>query len=318
MRPRTRIRARVRARRGSDAVDIEGVAAVVQRLAVLLAAGVAPLNAWRYLDDSAPVVGEVSRLASEGVPVPSAILRASRAGPARPAEAWRAVAASWLVASESGAPLAGCLRDIADTLRQLGQLHRDVDAALAGPISTARFVAAMPVVGLLFGAVLGFDTFGVLFTTPPGLVCFVLGAILTIVSQRWTARLVRRARPDETSPGLQRELVAIALAGGGAISSALDTVAAATARLGMADESERRSIDRVLALSRRAGVPAAELLRSEADQARRESRSLAQARAARLGTTLMIPLGLCVLPAFMLLGVAPLLLAVLTSTLSGL
>jgi tight adherence protein B len=31
----------------------------------------------------------------------------------------------------------------------------------------------------------------------------------------------------------------------------------------------------------------------------------------------MLPLGLCVLPAFMLLGVAPLLLAVITSTVSG-
>jgi tight adherence protein B len=63
-------------------------------------------------------------------------------------------------------------------------------------------------------------------------------------------------------------------------------------------------------------VPAAALLRSEAEEARREARSAGQAAAARLAVTLMLPLGLCILPAFMLLGVAPLLIAIVGSTVS--
>ncbi len=70
----------------------------------------------------------------------------------------------------------------------------------------------------------------------------------------------------------------------------------------------------VLDLSRRAGVPAGELLRSEAEEARRAARSDAQVKAAALGVRLMLPLGLCILPAFMALGVIPLLITVISST----
>jgi tight adherence protein B len=41
-------------------------------------------------------------------------------------------------------------------------------------------------------------------------------------------------------------------------------------------------------------------------------------KAATLAVTLMLPLGLCILPAFMVLGVAPLLIAVISSTVTGL
>ena len=74
------------------------------------------------------------------------------------------------------------------------------------------------------------------------------------------------------------------------------------------------ALDEPLALSRAAGVPAAELLRSAADEARRDARASAQAAAARLGVMLMLPLGACILPAFFAVGVVPLLATVLTST----
>jgi tight adherence protein B len=76
-------------------------------------------------------------------------------------------------------------------------------------------------------------------------------------------------------------------------------------------------VDAVLALSQRAGVPAAELLRAEADEARADARADAQAAAARLGVRLMLPLGLCVLPSFMVLGVLPLIVSIVSATVSG-
>ena len=300
-----------------DARAVEAVASVVQRLAVMLGAGVAPANAWRYLRDvdGSPVVDAVAASIAAGASIPAAIAAAAT-GPSgkRTGSAWRAVAAAWFVASESGAPLAATLREIADSLRQLGQLHRDVDAALAGPRATARFVGVMPLLGLVFGAVLGFDTIGVLFGTTAGLVCLVVGAALSVAAARWTSRLVARARPPESSPGLTAQLVAVALAGGGSLVRAreLATEAHRVNDVGEPDDADR--IDRVLELSRVAGVPAVELLQSEALQIRREATSRAQAKAATLSTTLMIPLGVCVLPAFMLLGVAPLMIAVFSST----
>jgi len=81
-------------------------------------------------------------------------------------------------------------------------------------------------------------------------------------------------------------------------------------------ESALTGVDAVLDLSLRAGVPAAELLRSEAEEARRTARAEVQERASTLAVQLMLPLGLCVLPAFMVLGVVPLLVTVITSTVS--
>jgi pilus assembly protein TadC len=60
-----------------------------------------------------------------------------------------------------------------------------------------------------------------------------------------------------------------------------------------------------LLLSTRTGAPAASLLTSAAASARAARRWDAEAAAARLSALLVLPLGLCTLPAFLLLGVVP-------------
>ncbi|WP_167585334.1 type II secretion system F family protein [Kineococcus rubinsiae] len=72
-----------------------------------------------------------------------------------------------------------------------------------------------------------------------------------------------------------------------------------------------------LLLSALAGAPAADLLLSAAGQARRERRRAAQEAAARLGSLLVLPLGLCTLPSFLLLGVVPVVLTLAGSLLTG-
>ncbi|SDT27178.1 type II secretion system F family protein [Microterricola viridarii] len=372
---------------------IEAVAAVTERLAVLLAAGVSPHAAWRYLAEEAAEAGQglgaageprpghagsrahrathlsarvhtrfgarsasevermtaltatvvraAARAGAQGRSIPEAIraavaakggtgtapsagsepaTRPGRTGRTgrelRSERAWLALAAAWFVAGEAGAPLAATLRELATAFREQAQLERELAVALAGPRSTARLVGAMPVIAVLFGALLGFDTVHTLFFTPPGLACLGLGTLLVWAAGRWSASLVRRAARDTGGLGLTVELAAIAMTGGMAAERARALAAGAAERyLPAAGGIELAVVDAVLALSRRAGVPAGELLRSEARQARLRERSAGQQRAARLGVSLMIPLGLCVLPAFMLLGVLPLLLSVLSSTL---
>lgn len=281
--------------------ELESVAAVVQRLAVLLAAGVAPASAWGYVDE------EVAAVARRGEPITATL--------AARTDAWRGLAAAWQVATEAGAPLAPALRTFAASLRSLAQAGREVDTALAGPVATARMVMVLPVVGVLFGMVLGFNTLATLFTTVPGLVCLATGAALMLIAHRWNRRLVARARPRDLTPGIRCELFAIALGGGVSIERATASVDAALAAAGVAAD-ENAAVDAVLNLSRSAGVPAAELLRAEAEEYRREASARALEAASVLAVRLMLPLGLCILPAFMLVGVAPLLLAVISSTVS--
>ena len=325
---------------------IERVAAVTERLAVLLAAGVSPSTAWTYLAEAGGVrprsrgpasVGTVlasaAAAAHDGSNIAAAISAAVRGAPARASrmprrraraspetDAWLTVAAAWEVAIETGAPLAGCLHELARSQRALGQAQRDIDAALAGPRSTSRLVMVLPVVGLLFGLMLGFDTIGTLVGTVPGAVCLTGAALLMLLAWRWSASMVRRSTPKTSAPGLAIDLTAIAMSSGASVERALAVVASALEVFrpsGTSAQGDRAAIDGVLALSRAAGVPAAELLRGEADQARRDARSTAQQAAAALATRLMLPLGLCILPAFMLVGVAPLLMSVLSSTVRG-
>ena len=118
---------------------------------------------------------------------------------------------------------------------------------------------------------------------------------------------MRRAAPEPGVPGLGAELLAIALSGGVSLDRARDVVDRARG----ADEDH--SLDEVLRLSKRAGIPAAELLKATAALARHRARIDGRLRAARLSSRLLLPLGVCTLPAFLLLGVAPMLLGVMST-----
>ena len=281
----------------------EAAAVSVRTLAVLLQAGAAPLNAWRHLADSGDAHAKsVVARCDDGIPLLVAI--EAEGG------AWNDVAAVWEVATTVGAPLAEVLRALAETLQDAASAADDVRIALAEPAGTARLLLWMPFAGLLLGFALGFDTVGVLVTNPAGMACLVMGLLLVLCARLWTTRLLRRARPERGTPGMHAELVAVGLAGGASIDRSLRLVQDSPAH----DLIGHERTTAVLGLSRAAGVPAGELLRAAAAQDRHDSRVRGRLRAAKLSSQLLIPLGVCTLPAFLLLGVAPLILSVLTST----
>ncbi|QPZ37420.1 type II secretion system F family protein [Paramicrobacterium chengjingii] len=309
-----RLRARVAARhtvaKRNAPPAVETVASIAERVAVLMVGGVAPALAWHYLDESLGRRDPASRVvhaAATADDVPSCLASAG--------DDWRVLAATLAVSARCGAPAATALHTLSATLRAIGQTQRDIAAALAGPRSTSRLVMLLPLVGIGFGMLLGFDTWAAL-ATAPGAVCGVLGALLMLGGWRWSSALARRAQPRDTAPGLMVDLTAIALSGGASVPRARAVIDDVAADLGLAGDSgaSESAVDDVVALAQRAGVPAADLLRSEAARIRRDAASRAADAAARLSTHLMIPLGVCVLPAFMLLGVAPMMIGIISST----
>lgn len=66
-----------------------------------------------------------------------------------------------------------------------------------------------------------------------------------------------------------------------------------------------------LSFSALTGAAAAPLLYAEAAQIRRMAKRAAEAKAASLGVKLVIPLGLCSLPAFVCLGIVPVVIAMI-------
>lgn len=281
--------------------EMDPVATSIHRLAVLLEAGLPPGRAWAFASDAAPDApaerdGEAHKgqgLSSEDV----AAELSERGG------AWRDVATAWSVAATVGAPLAPALRAVVDALRDAEQARDDVDVALAGPATTARLVGWLPLLALVLVAAFGFDVTAAL-ASPLGVFCVVLGAGFMTLGHRWTRRLVRRAQPPEGIAGWESELVCIALRGGVSIDRAVDVVTSAGCAGAAAATAE------ILHLSRASGAPAAELLRADAADRRRRARTEGKLRAARLAASLLLPLGACTLPAFLLLGVGPMLLSV--------
>lgn len=309
-----------RARRRRSARDIDADADVfataTEALAVLLDAGIAPSSAWRHVGatTSHPRIRRIASLVEAGRPVEDAVVAEALASPGD--DGLTALAAAWLVASSAGSPMSTALRGAASALRDRADIAREVDVALSGPRSTARFIAWLPAVGIGFALLLGVDVVGVLTGSPVGLVLLVLGASLAFAGRAWTGAMVRRATPDGAVPGWGEELLVSALRAGLSIDRAQRLVADAERRLG-AQPSDGREIGSVLDLSARSGAPAAELLASSAAQRRRAARASGRRGAAELGVRLLLPLTLCVLPSFLLLGVAPVVLGLISSTAVG-
>ncbi len=235
-----------------------------------------------------------------------------------------------------GAPAAEVLRCAADGARLEEEASRQRDAAVAGPLSSARIVGALPLAGPLLAALLGVDALGVLIGTQWGRACLVAGLALLALSWWWSRRLVAVAASaagagrtdvdDATVCGL----LAAVLAAGTGTASALRGVAAGLARVPGADPAGRAQRLRVLAdgldvgdlrlvdvgpalqplleavaFSTATGTPAGRSLRVAAVEVRRETDAAARAATARLAARLVLPLGSAALPGFLLLGIAP-------------
>jgi len=274
----------------------------VLRLAVLLSAGTAPDRAWRYLAESGDaMLAAAADAAERGADVSDVLVAAG--------DSWGDVAAVWTVALATGAPLAGTLRSVVGALRDAAEVRADVAVALAEPLATARLLAWLPIVGVPLGGLLGFDPIGILGGDAVGRVCLLAGLLLMVTAHVWTRRLSRRARPSPRVPGLDAELWAVALSAGASVDRAREVIDGVDVVV-----LDGHPIDRTLDLATRAGVPAAELLRGDAWIARHRARTEGRTAAARLATRLLLPLGACTLPAFLLLAVAPALIGILRST----
>lgn len=276
---------------GDGAAARQEAAAVVHRVAALVAGGLPLDRAWSVLGTDA------------------------RAVAARPGGG--VVAAVLAVASESGAPMAPTLERLAGLLREQAAQRRALESALAGPRATAKLVMVLPIVGLGFGLALGLDVLGAATGGGIGTWSVLAGALLLVAAWAWSRAIVRRAARGDPAPGLALDLVAVALAGGGAAGRARAVAADALAEAGV-DASGWAEVDDALDLANRAGVPVRGLLLAEASAARTRAALDGEARAQRAAVQLALPLGTCVLPAFSLLVIVPLVVSMLEGALAPL
>lgn len=260
------------------------------------------------------------------------------------------------MSESAGAPLATSLERAAEHAEERIDALLGRQSALAAPRATGRILSWLPLLGLGLGVLMGSDPVGVLTGSILGALTGMLGLGLAFAGRRWTAALVHRAEvesmrtvnagseaekpasPADAAPvdtALVLELLAAQLRAGlaplaalGTLTEALNSRALHTVcqRLQMGSGwgsawsgsaagtfSELRD---ALAPAYTGGAPSTALLLSLADAHRLSERRAAERAAGKLSVALVVPLGLCSLPAFICLGIVPILISLLP-TLTG-
>ena len=260
------------------------------------------------------------------------------------------------MSESAGAPLATSLERAAEHAEERIDALLGRQSALAAPRATGRILSWLPLLGLGLGVLMGSDPVGVLTGSILGVLTGLLGLGLAFAGRRWTAALVHRAEVESVrtanaeseteklaSPAgavpidtaLVLELLAAQLRAGLAPLAALGTLAEAlnsrplhtvcqrlqmgsgwgSAWSGSAAETFGELRD-ALAPAYTGGAPSTALLLSLADAHRLSERRAAERAAGKLSVALVVPLGLCSLPAFICLGIVPILISLLP-TLTG-
>lgn len=288
---------------------LDEVAESVARAAALIGAGASTAATGRYLAEHLPTDGQRS------------LVLAGLAGHAWPRDlesddrvaAWRRVGLVVAFAVDVGAPLSATLHRTADGLRAAADLHRSVAHAVAGPAASARVTLCVPVAALLMAWGFGFDIPGVFTSSPLAGSCAGVAVLLLLVARRWQRRLTAAASAVAWQRGLGLELVAIGVRAGLPTAAAIGRAARHPGALTVL-AGDRDDIEGVVRFAAQAGVPLAGLLDAECRRIRTSLLAEAGRRSAALAAQLLLPLGALVLPAFVLLGVVPIGLAVFSST----
>ena len=219
--------------------------------------------------------------------------------------AWRTVGAVWEVARVSGAPLGGALASLSQGMRDQERIARHVEAELAGPRATLRLVGLLPLLALVGGALGGVDTLSFLFLTTPGLLSLIGGLLCLGLAWWWMRSMVTRVFQERKPPSARIDLFLIAVGGGLSPRRSLQEVDRVMGAYDLAKPAGD-DLENLIALSMRAGVPLGSLARAHLDHSRDVESTEATRAVGTLSVHLVLPLGLLVLPAFLLIAVVPL------------
>lgn len=270
--------------------DLGEVAALSQLLAMLLVAGLSPHQALMH----ARV--EREEFFANKPPTPLAFL----------ADVWR-------LGIDLGAPLKDILVSLSHALAHASRNSREARSQLAGPQAATKLVMILPGIAIVGGMAAGYNPLAFILFQPVGWFLFVVAVGLMWLAHTWSASLVATAEHTTWANGMPTEVMAMALRSGASLRHARQC-AQEIANDYLTDHVELEQCDEFMELSTRTGVALSDLLHAHAELLRDRARSTSHEAIERLGVKLMIPLGVCVLPAFIAVGVLPLVASVISST----
>lgn len=207
------------------------------------------------------------------------------------------------LARETGAPRSRLLLLVADALDENEGLRREATIAATAARHSAVVLSALPMVTALASALFGVDAIGFLVFQPAGWLCLGVGVGATLAGWRWMATLRGRVTVPALETGVLVDCVAEVLSVTGLTPDAAELVARCAQRWGVASEWD--DVRSVREIGRNTGIPVANLLRNRAAELRRAARFDVRGHIEELPGKLLVPLGLCLFPAFITLTVIP-------------
>ena len=169
---------RLRAVEACQALVVE----VCEALVGELRAGQPLVTSLEHCVEVWPAFEPVAAASRMGADVPLALRQLARM---HGAEGLREIASAWQVAERSGAGLATALSQVASTARERQATRHLVKGELASAQATARLVVVLPLASLAMSAGIGGDPWHFLLSTPAGLGCLGLGALLAWTGLLW-------------------------------------------------------------------------------------------------------------------------------------
>lgn len=169
--------------------EAERVARSCQVLAGQLRVGRIPVEALATAAEDCPSLAEVVSAQRIGADV-SAVLRSASRKPG--AAGLASLASAWYLAERSGAPMAAAAEHVSTQLADAARLRRAVSAELAPARATGKLLAALPLVGIAMGFLMGGHPDEFLLVHPLGRWCLAMGISLACLGVLWTEVLAER------------------------------------------------------------------------------------------------------------------------------
>jgi len=200
------------------------------------------------------------------------------------------------VTKQVGGQLAPNLDRLAAVIQSREQNRTELDLAVAGPKASSRLILSLPILVFLGAGIAGIPIFKTL--ASPSLVwaSLILGGILFWLGSRWTNRLLEKAAPRPDDPGLMYDFLALAVRAGLPVNAAKELV---SSLFGEIRFSELQEIDTST------GIAVHELLLERANSLRSDQFNADRLKIQKTSVKVLWPLGLTVLPAFVLIAIIP-------------
>lgn len=188
-----------RARADRLTAILAGVDAMVAELSVGAHPAAACATAGRDAEDRhvRDVFAEMTGRAELGGDV-AAGLR----GHAGESAAWSRLAAAWDTGTRHGIGMGELLASVREDLRARERYERRAHSALAGARATAQVLAALPVLGVAMGQLIGANPLRTLLGTGAGGILLVVGVCLTSVGLLWSRSIADGAAGTDQGEGV--------------------------------------------------------------------------------------------------------------------